>query len=161
MTVEQIAANSRFDFEAADKVIADGDATEILKLRHDVIGRHAAVNNQLSHDAAGRRTARAELINEGTDPIEAKARMDVAGDVEWRARASSFKRHLEALLSKIKGRLAVLNAERIPSAVCITGGGKTGATAANAINTFVARGCKIFAAFPVGPDLVIITTEPG
>lgn len=130
----------RFDFEAAQLLIETGDATDLLTLRGSILDHIAAVTNHLARDKA------ADTENQPS--------------LEWRARASAFQRSLTAYLGKIKTKLAIMNAHRTPAAVCIVGGAKTGATAAAAINTFVARGCKVFAAFPVGPDLVVVSTEP-
>lgn len=82
------------------------------------------------------------------------------GDNEWAIRARKAAHAYRMWLSRITTRLSDFNTEQPRSAVVIKGAGSTAEKGASAINALVTRGCRVFAFAAIGPDLLVLATEP-
>jgi hypothetical protein len=156
--------HQRLDLERFQRVIDHGSVAEVRRLRTELAEKKRAVDAQLADDTADERIEIAEMVHhEGLDLETAKLRALAEGDNDWRARATSFARLLDAWLGKIRVRLAEIDPPIGPAvwrASVMVGAGVSAMHAANAINDVIARGCKVGSALAIGDDLVVVATEP-
>jgi len=150
-------ATARSRFKNIDETINEGNADELKALREEIIDLRNRIETQLADDKFDTILETSELLSRGMSPQDAALLAKTGGPVEWRGRARHLLRRCHEWLRRIKERLPKGALQR---AVVVPGVGRSAQTVADACNRFLERGCWIGHLAIVGPDLVLIASEP-